>query len=242
MADFCPPIFSMKFKVDERLQAIASFVRQDAVLADVGSDHAFLPIYLVLENKIRSAVASDIHEGPIQRATQNIASRRLSQQIAVVKTDGLMGLENFAPTDIVIAGMGGELIAEIINQAPFAKSEKLHFILQPMTKSEKLRKYLWKNGFYIEKEKIVSDASKIYQILSVYYDGEKRSYPEWYAYAGQPPLLQDQPLYRICLAHLLQVFDQQLNGLYYATRTSKMLKEKQRIQTLKFEIEEWLKS
>mgnify|MGYP003301554816 CR=1 FL=1 len=103
-----------KTKLDARLLAVASLVREGAYLADVGTDHAYLPIVLVLEGVSKKAVASDINEGPYLRALSNVRAHSLSDKITALCTPGLDGIEKYAPTDILICGMGGELIFRII--------------------------------------------------------------------------------------------------------------------------------
>ena len=157
-------------KLSPRLLAAAKFVRSGAFVADVGSDHAYLPIYLCTEGRIRGAVASDINEGPVARAMINVASYHLGRKITVLRTDGLSGIDEYSPSDILICGMGGELIAEIIRSAPWTKNEKIRLILQPMTHADKLRAYLTENGFSIVDEVIVKD-DKIYQLICAEYTG-----------------------------------------------------------------------
>ena len=112
-------------KLSPRLLAAAGFVRSGAFVADVGTDHAYLPIYLCAEGKIKGAVASDINEGPVARAMINVAGYRLGRKIQVLRADGLSGLDAYSPTDILICGMGGELIAEIVKSAEWTKNKKI---------------------------------------------------------------------------------------------------------------------
>ena len=164
-------------KLSARLLAAADFVRQGSFVADVGSDHAYLPIYLCSLGKIRGALASDINEGPVARAKINIASYHLGKKISVLRTDGLSGVEDFSPDDIVICGMGGELICSIIDSAEWTKNKNIRLILQPMTHAEKLREYLLSNGFSIIGETILKE-DKIYQIICAEYSGAVSDYSE----------------------------------------------------------------
>ena len=154
-----------------RLTAAASFVRSGAFVADVGTDHAYLPIALVLSGRARGAVASDINEGPYLRALANVRNHSLTKKRSVLHTPGLCGVEKFSPTDIVSCGMGGELIASIINDAPFTKDTSVRLVLQPMTHSEILRKHLLDNNFRIVDEKLAKE-EKIYEIICAEYVGE----------------------------------------------------------------------
>ena len=128
-------------KLDSRLETALTYLRKDRIMADIGTDHAYLPIYSVLAGISSRALASDINQGPVKRADKNVRAFGLSDKIDVILCDGLAQAERFAPDDIVIFGMGGELIAHIIDAAPFVLNENIRLILQPMTKSEILREY-----------------------------------------------------------------------------------------------------
>ena len=162
--------------LDRRLMAAADFVRRNAVVADIGTDHAYLPVFLIGTNKAKRAVAADINEGPVLRARQNVREYKMEDRIEVVQTDGLAGLERKDITDIAICGMGGELISKILDSAPFVKDEKIRLILQPMTKSEDLYRYLCENGFSVVGEALVRE-DRIYRLICAEYTG-KASTPD----------------------------------------------------------------
>ncbi len=168
----------MKFKLDNRLLCVASCVPQDAYLADIGTDHAYLPIYLAEQNRLSGAVASDIHKGPIESARKNIAEAGLTALIHTELTDGLCGIEKYPVTDIAIAGMGGMMIAGILEAAPFIRERKTRLILQPMQHIPELRRELSEKGYRIEKELQTTAEGKFYQIICAVYDGEKREITE----------------------------------------------------------------
>ena len=152
-------------------------MRPGAFVADVGTDHAYLPIYLVEEKIACGAVASDINEGPYLRAKQNVAEHSLADKITTLCVGGLEGIDRFAPTDILICGMGGELISKILDDAPFVRDEKIRLILQPMTHPEILRKYLCDSGFEIIDEKIILD-DRLYQMICAEFCGKTDKYTE----------------------------------------------------------------
>ena len=157
-----------------RLRAVAELVRSGAFVADVGTDHAYLPIALVKEGRARGAVASDINEGPYLSATRNVREQSLEDKITTLHCAGLSGIDKYSPTDILICGMGGELIVSIIDAAPFTKDSRIRLVLQPMTHAEILRKYLYDNCFEIVAERIVKE-EKLYQIICAEYNGNKTS-------------------------------------------------------------------
>ena len=127
-------------KISKRLCTASSHVRNGAVVADIGTDHAYVPIYLAKQGRINKAYACDINEGPIRRAKENIAKYNLDDIIEARLQNGLDGIENLAPTDILICGMGGELIASIIDKSDYVRQKGIRLILQPMTFVKELRK------------------------------------------------------------------------------------------------------
>ena len=161
-------------KLNERLLTAVPYVRIGKRLADIGTDHGYLPIYLLLENKISSAIAADINRGPLEKADENIRKFRLESSIGTVLCDGLSGITSDEVDDIAIFGMGGELIMKIIDEASWVKDNTKRLILQPMTHPEKLRAFLAENGYCITDEKIVVEEkeNKIYQIIAASYSGE----------------------------------------------------------------------
>ncbi len=165
-----------------RLQAAAGMVRKGGEICDVGTDHALLPCRLYLDGE-RKLTAADINEGPLFSAKQTVM-HYIGKEDAVrlVLSDGLDKIDY--ADDVIIAGMGGELIARIISGCRFL-SENTHFILQPMTKAEVLRRELYKNGFYIEKELTAKENDRNYVIMSVYFGGEKCEITDAFAYAGK---------------------------------------------------------
>ncbi len=159
-------------KLSKRLSTAASYVRSGAFVADIGTDHAYLPIYLMLTGKAVGALASDINKGPILKAQEHIKKYGLSEKIYTQIANGLDNVEKYCPTDIIICGMGGELIAEILDASSYVKSKGIRLILQPMTSVYELRSYL-SNGFSTIAENIVCEDGKIYQIICAEYDGNK---------------------------------------------------------------------
>lgn len=166
--------------LDNRLKTAAEFCREGKIAADIGCDHAQLACYLA-QNKSRFVIASDVRDGPLEAARRTVAEQSVSN-VKVVKSDGLKEIE-FAD-DVIICGMGGELIAEIISGCRFLNSDT-RFILQPMTKPDFLRKWLYDEGFEIIEERAAFDAGKCYSIMYVGYTGERRTVDELFALTGK---------------------------------------------------------
>lgn len=177
------PQYPTEPKLDARLETAAGFVRAGAVFADVGTDHAYLPIALLRKNRISRAVAADIARGPLESARAHLEvcageDPTLYDRIDLVLTDGLAGLESYRPaiSDIAICGMGGELIARILGDAPFVFDPRIRLILQPMTMQPYLRTWLWGACFEIETERLCKTANgKLYSVICCHYTGVESS-------------------------------------------------------------------
>lgn len=164
----------MKNKLNPRLLSAAEFVRQDARFADIGTDHAYLPIFLLSEGRISFAVCSDINEGPLETAKANAVLFGLSDRMEFTLADGADALSGYGIEDFAICGMGGELISNIVDRADIFRSESVRLILQPMTKQEMLRERLYLSGYEIEAEGYSKDNGKIYVCMCVKYTGNKK--------------------------------------------------------------------
>ena len=154
--------------ISKRLELVASFVPQGAVLLDVGSDHAYLPIELVEKGKIERAIAGEVVEGPYQSAVKNVESHGLKEKIQVRLANGLAAFEEEDQVSVItIAGMGGLLIATILEEGLEKLSNIQRLNLQPNNREDDLRIWLQDHGFRIVAESILEEAGKFYEILVV---------------------------------------------------------------------------
>lgn len=172
------------FSLDERLALCASFVRRGTRLVDIGTDHAYLPVWLAQNGMILSAVASDVRQGPLENAKDNIRRFNVENTVTAVLSDGLDNIEPSQAQDIVIAGMGGELIAKIIDKPQWLCDGSRRLILQPMTRAESLRLFLCGKGFKTEQEKACVSGGKTYSVMVCSYDGQVRECTDEFKYAG----------------------------------------------------------
>ena len=170
--------------LDKRLLSCADYVRAGAVFADIGTDHGYLPLFLLKEGRIDRAYLSDVNEGPLSFAERNARAEGLSHKCEFVLTDGAAALAGKGITDYAICGMGGELIARIIEDAPHLKNDGIRLILQPMTKQEYLRRYLASAGFSVISESFSFDSGKYYVTVLAEYTGECREISESEAELG----------------------------------------------------------
>ena len=171
----------MKMKminIDDRLTQIASYIRTGKIAADIGTDHAYLPVWLIQNGKCKRVIASDINAGPCQRAVDNVKSYGLGDKIEIVQANGLIGIDVYKPDDIIIAGMGGELIWDIISAGDYVKMDGVQLILQPMSKIMLLRRLLTENGFDIIDETLARVDRRIYEVIHVGYNDVVQRYSE----------------------------------------------------------------
>ncbi|GAB5614914.1 class I SAM-dependent methyltransferase [Faecalimonas hominis] len=150
-----------------RLQAVADMVTEGTKVADVGTDHAYIPIYLVEHDKNPSAIAMDINRGPLKKAEENISSHNLENKIETRLSDGLKQLHLGEADSVVIAGMGGGLVVKIMEEGTLHKKYVKEWILQPQSEISKVRQYLNENGYCIVEENMVIDEGKFYPMMRV---------------------------------------------------------------------------
>lgn len=170
----------MRVHLDERLRTIAGLVRPDRKIADIGTDHAFVPCWL-WQQGAREIFATDISEGPLSRA-KSTARLYGIDGIRFMLCDGLDGVPPV--DDVIIAGMGGEMIGDIISRCKFLNSE-MHFILQPMTKDHLLRYTLYRMGLEIISEKTAVAGRKVYTVMLCGYSGRAQNIDGRFAFTGK---------------------------------------------------------
>ncbi len=165
--------------LDDRLLLIASMVREGGVPLDVGTDHAYVPIYLIKSGICKTAVASDINSRPLNRACENAQRYGVFDRISFCLSDGIADIrpERFGVTDIIIAGMGGELIAQIIDRSDYTRIPGVRLILQPMSSLQELRGYLAEMGYATVCERLCRVGGKYYTCIAAEYDGVHRDVP-----------------------------------------------------------------
>ena len=180
-------------KINKRLKAIGDLVEANSFCLDVGCDHALLDIYLVKQQKSIKTIASDIAEGPLEQAKKNIKRERLENEIEVRLGEGLSTYSEQINT-IIISGMGGRNIIGICKAHPKALKKVDTLIISPNNYQEDVKRYLCKNGFYINNEEFVKDNHFIYQII-IFKKGKKK-YTKKDFFFGPVFLIKKGPLFR----------------------------------------------
>ncbi len=169
--------------VDNRLQKIAGMIRRGDRVADIGTDHAYLPVFLIKEGIASKAFACDVSDGPLENARNSIERSKVTG-ITLRKGDGLNAVSSDEIDTAVIAGMGGDLIARIITDAEWIKNDRYELVLQPMTAVEDLREFLCKNGFAILKEQAVLAHGRIYTAMKTVFTGQTVECDPVFYYVG----------------------------------------------------------
>ncbi|SMC94203.1 tRNA (adenine(22)-N(1))-methyltransferase [Sporomusa malonica] len=153
-------------KLGQRLKAIADMVPSGSTPADIGTDHAYLPIYLVQQNIVPCAIAGDVHQGPYLSAQNAVASVHLEHHIFVRLGNGLEVVKPGEADVVVIAGMGGATIIDILRSCPEVTRTLKRLILQPMIAASLVRNWLHTHSWQIVEEQLVEEDGKLYQIIA----------------------------------------------------------------------------
>ena len=202
----------MKIPISKRLLCCASFVRPGAKVADVGCDHGYLGIWLLREGIASFVDASDLRPLPLEKAKANSLQYGTADRMRFHVADGLRDIDPAAVDTVVCAGMGGDCIAHILEEAPWVRNPAVSLILQPQTSGNDLRRYLGENGFSIEQEQLVRDGGFLYfTILARYGGGRPLSPGEQYL---SPQLLQcGSPLLPEYFDRVMTALERTVNGI-----------------------------
>ncbi len=203
-------------ELSPRLLALAEQVPKGDRVADIGTDHAHLPIYLLQTGHIPFAIASDIHPEPLERGRAEAARHGIAEtQLCFRCSDGLQSLESEEVDSILIAGMGGEMIAHCLSAVPWSTDPRYTYLLQAMSKIPDLRRYLDETGFAIEAETLVAEGEKLYLLLRVRFGRTERLH-EAEIWVGRQWQGMDAPLRGRYLAENIQRLTRSLQGLRQA--------------------------
>lgn len=178
-----------------RLKLLYDMIPPCRILSDIGTDHALLPAYALLSGKCKKAIASDINRGPLERARRTLKQYGLEDSMELRLGNGLGPISEDEADCIVVAGMGGHLITGILLDSLDVAKRANNIIIQPMTKQEVIRPFLWTHGFEILDEDVVREENKIYQALRVRYTGFVReSWSPINEVIGEKLIQKDNPL------------------------------------------------
>ena len=183
----------MKIELSKRLQAVADMVTSGVRLADIGTDHGYIPIYLVSNNIVPSALAMDVNKGPLERAQEHIQEYELDSKIQTRLSDGLKKLEPGEVDSIITAGMGGALVIKILSDKPEVTESLKELVLQPQSEISKVREWLCQKGYRIIEEKMILEDEKYYPMMKAV-KGDVENYSEIELEFGKRLLEEGNPV------------------------------------------------
>lgn len=196
-----------------RLRLIADKVPECTIVSDIGTDHAYIPVYLIKNGVCNKAIAVDVKQGPLLAASENIKHFKLEKAIDTRLGNGLEPVQIAEIDVIVIAGIGGILMKDILEKQMDKAIAAKTLVLQPMNAIEILREWLYENGFYIYDEELVNEGEKIYNVLNVKWTGKKEQHDEIDYYIGPILVEKKDPLLKKLLNKKSMQAEGILNGL-----------------------------
>ncbi len=209
-----------------RLKLIADMVPVCGTVCDVGTDHAYIPIYLIRHGICKNAIATDVKPGPVEKAKVNIRKYKMEDLIDTRMGNGLQPLKKGEAEVIIIAGMGGLLITDILSEGIEKAIGAKRLVIQPMGFVEDVRKWLYENGFEIYDEGLTMERDKIYNVLSAGWTGEKTDYRIIDLYIGRKLVEKKDPLLKNYITREINKIDTAINGLKKSNRDNKDIIEK----------------
>lgn len=215
----------MKLPISKRLLCCASMVQPGSRVADIGTDHGYLGIYLLQSGAARHVIACDLRKDPLENARRNAKLFGVDGAMELRLSDGLEKILPDEVDTVVMAGMGGDLIQKILSQCPWRKREGLQFILQPQSAGNVLRRWLCEDGFEIQREEPVQDGHFLYTVMDIR-QGEPAPLTPGTEYASPALLASGSPLVGNYLARVENALQETVRGLTNA--------EKQRPERLSY--------
>ena len=180
-------------ELSRRLSAVAELVDACESMADIGTDHGYIPIFLVEKEKVGHAIAMDVRTGPLERAREHVKQHGLEEYIELRLSDGADKLKPGEVQAVVIAGMGGRLMARIVDSCRDVFSALSFFVLQPQSECGYVRHFLEESGFQIVSENMVKEEGKFYPMMKVT-TGESRLDEPWFYEYGRELLVEKHPV------------------------------------------------
>ena len=207
----------MKLPISKRLLCCASMVQPGSRVADIGTDHGYLGIYLLQTGAARHVIACDLRKDPLENARRNAKLFGVDGEMELRLSDGLEKILPDEVDTVVMAGMGGDLIQKILSQCPWRKREGLQFILQPQSAGNVLRRWLCEDGFEIQREEPVQDGHFLYTVMDIR-QGEPAPLTPGTEYASPALLASGSPLVGNYLARVENALQETVRGLTNAEK------------------------
>ena len=207
----------MKLPISKRLLCCASMVQPGSRVADIGTDHGYLGIYLLQSGAARHVIACDLRKDPLENARRNAKLFGVDGEMELRLSDGLEKIRPDEVDTVVMAGMGGDLIQRILSQCPWRKREGLQFILQPQSAGNVLRRWMCEDGFEIQREEPVQDGHFLYTVMDIR-QGEPAPLTPGTEYASPALLASGSPLVGNYLARVENALQETVRGLTNAEK------------------------
>lgn len=171
--------------LSERMLMAARMVRNGSAVADIGTDHAYLPAYLILRGISPKALACDVRKGPLENAKKTVESYSIEDKVTLRLSDGFDEIEPFEADDFIMCGMGGTLMEQLVSRTYWLKDKRKRIIVQPQSHAEDIRRFFVENGFKILFEDACIDSGKLYCAMAAEYTGETEEKSLSYIYSGE---------------------------------------------------------
>lgn len=216
--------------ISRRLKLISDLVKDVDSVVDVGTDHGYVVIDLLKEGRVKKAIASDINKGPVERARKNVADHNLSDKIECRLGGGLTTVKPGEVQAAVIAGMGGNLIRDILLESEEVFKQLNYVIVQPVQNPEVLREYVYKLGWNLEDEWIIFDEDKYYEIFKVSYGTNPKIVEPIYNEVSEILLKKKDSVYKEYLMHKVAKYSRIYEGLKEDTENAKARKNELKVK------------
>ncbi|MBT9168136.1 MAG: tRNA (adenine(22)-N(1))-methyltransferase [Syntrophomonadaceae bacterium] len=219
-------------KLTPRLQAMAELIPPGSIVADIGTDHAYLPVYLVLNKISRRVVAVDLNQAPLQQAKETVAAFNCLQEVDLRLGNGLHAIKEADKIDtVVIAGLGGKSIAAILRDGRHALKGVQQLILQPMSEEGDLRLFLARNGFALVHETLAQEGRRFYEIILAKAGQEQET--DLFRLSFGPRLLEQKPP---LLSVFLEEKIRKLKSIYHSLQRAEKDDVSRKLQEVEREI------
>ncbi len=212
-------------RLTDRLTKIASLVTKGKKVADIGTDHGYIPVHLLKSGNIEYAILADVNKGPLENARKEVKNSKLENKVDLRLGSGIEVLEVGEVDEVIIAGMGGILISELLEAKKEVAQSVEKLILQPMQAQDELRKYLLNNGYEIVDEVLVKEEFRIYEIIITKYTGKNTEFKDEIFYEVSKTLIENKdPLLNEFIDKKIHMYDSIINKL--EGKTGEIIEEK----------------
>lgn len=200
-------------EISSRLECIAKMIEKCDSIADIGTDHGYVPIYLIKKGICKHAIASDINMGPVEKARLNIEHENAEKSIECRLGPGFSTVKPMEVNVAIIAGMGGNLIRDIIEEGIQVFKSLDYVVLQPVQNPDVLRKYIYESGYIVLDEDLCKDENKYYEVIKIKYNNEPKVLSDVYYEVSKILLEKKHPLVKEYVCLKIKKYDKIFNNI-----------------------------